>query len=92
MKKYEQLKNGNETSESFFLIFQKNLDDVQTKFRRFQKPADFEPKMAHVKEILDSVMEGIGVLELRNGEPEVIQTQLDACMVRSRGCIQGHDL
>ncbi|XP_063954064.1 dystrophin-like [Lytechinus pictus] len=61
-------------------ILRKNLDDVHSKFRRFQKPADFEPKMAHVKEILDSVMEGIGVLELRNGEPEVIQTQLDACM------------
>ncbi|XP_072178254.1 dystrophin-like [Diadema setosum] len=61
-------------------ILRKNLDDVQGKFRRFLKPADFEPKMAHVKEILDSVMDGIGVLDLRNGEPEVIQTQLDACM------------
>ena len=65
-------------------IFQKNLDDLEHKFRKFQKPADFEPKMAHVKGILENVKEGIGVIELKNGEPEIIQTQLDACMV-SRG-------
>ena len=40
--------------------------------------------MAHVKGILENVKEGIGVIELKNGEPEIIQTQLDACMV-SRG-------
>ena len=66
-------------------LFQKNLDDLEHKFRKFQKPADFEPKMAHVKGILENVKEGIGVIELKNGEPEVIQTQLDACMVRALG-------
>ncbi|XP_071957062.1 dystrophin-like isoform X2 [Antedon mediterranea] len=61
-------------------MLRKHLDELQFKFRKFQKPADFEPKMLHVKEILERVNEGIKVLDLKNGEPEVIQTQLDACM------------
>ncbi|XP_033125074.1 dystrophin-like isoform X4 [Anneissia japonica] len=61
-------------------MLRKNLDELQFKFRKFQKPADFEPKMLHVKEILERVNEGIKVLDLKNCEPEVIQTQLDACM------------
>lgn len=55
---------------------------MQLKFRKFQKPADFDPKMVHVKDILQNVEDGIGVLDIKNSEPEVIQTQLDACMVR----------
>ncbi|PIK47265.1 dystrophin-like protein [Apostichopus japonicus] len=50
------------------------------KFRKFQKPADFDPKMLHVKDILQNVEDGISVLDIKNSEPEVIQTQLDACM------------
>ena len=69
----------------FASLSQKNIDDLEHKFRKFQKPADFEPKMTHVKGILENVDEGIGVLVLKNGEPEVIQTQLDACMVRFKG-------
>uniref|UniRef100_A0ABM0LUL5 Dystrophin-like n=1 Tax=Saccoglossus kowalevskii TaxID=10224 RepID=A0ABM0LUL5_SACKO len=58
----------------------KRMEEIQFKFRRFQKPADFEPKMAHVKNILDSVDKGVSVISLKNGESEVIQSQLDACM------------
>ncbi|XP_022094793.1 dystrophin-like [Acanthaster planci] len=61
-------------------ILRKNMDELQHKFRKFQKPSDFEPKMAHVKGILDNVQEGIGVLVVKNREPEVIKTQQDACM------------
>ena len=60
---------------------QKNIDELQHKFRKFQKPSDFEPKMAHVKGIMDNVQEGLGVLVVKNREPEVIKTQQDACMV-----------
>ncbi|XP_071801510.1 dystrophin-like isoform X3 [Asterias amurensis] len=61
-------------------ILRKNIDELQHKFRKFQKPSDFEPKMAHVKGIMDNVQEGIGVLVVKNREPEVIKTQQDACM------------
>ncbi|PIK34798.1 dystrophin-like protein, partial [Apostichopus japonicus] len=61
-------------------LLRTNLDEVQLKFRKFQKPADFDPKMLHVKDILQNVEDGISVLDIKNSEPEVIQTQLDACM------------
>ena len=59
------------------------------KFRKFQRPVDFEPKLTHVKRVLDEIEERIHLIELRSEDPDIIQGQLDQCMVGSVWlCIQ----
>jgi len=53
------------------------------KFRKFQRPVDFEPKLTHVKRVLDEIEERIHLIELRSEDPDIIQGQLDQCMVGS---------
>eukprot|EP00058_Branchiostoma_floridae_P013392 XP_002598880.1 hypothetical protein BRAFLDRAFT_90094 [Branchiostoma floridae] len=63
-------------------ILQKRMVEIKAKFRKYQKPADFEPKMGRVRDILNNVEKELGVLELKHHEPEMVQGQLDICMVR----------
>ena len=51
------------------------------KFRKFQRPVDFEPKLTHVKRVLDEIDERIHLIELCSEDPDVVQGQLDHCMV-----------
>ena len=52
-----------------------------TKFRKFQRPVDFEPKLSHVKRMLDEIEERIHLIEIRSEDPDVMQAQLEHCMV-----------
>lgn len=54
---------------------------MSLKFQKFQRPGDFEPKMSHVKRELGSIEEQIHLLELHSEDPEVIQGQLETCIV-----------
>ncbi len=60
---------------------QKHYADVMAKFRKFQRPVDFEPKLTHVKRILDEIEERRHLIEIRNDDPEILHGQLDFCMV-----------
>ncbi len=51
------------------------------KFRKFQRPVDFEPKLTHVKRILDEIEERMHLIEIRTDDPETLQNQLETCMV-----------
>ena len=64
-------------------VLQKHYTEVMAKFRKFQRPVDFEPKLTHVKRVLDEIEERIHLIELRSEDPDVIQGQLDQCMVGS---------
>ncbi|XP_078699259.1 dystrophin-like isoform X33 [Branchiostoma floridae x Branchiostoma belcheri] len=61
-------------------ILQKRMVEIKAKFRKYQKPADFDPKMSRVRDILNNVEKELGVLELKHHEPEMVQGQLDICM------------
>ena len=63
-----------------FLI-QKHYSEVSIKFRKFQRPVDFEPKMSRVKRELDSIGERIHLLEVRTENYETLQGKHDQCMV-----------
>ena len=56
------------------------------KFRKFQRPVDFEPKLTHVKRILDEIDERMHLIEVRGDDPETLQSQLETCMV---SCMEG---
>ncbi|XP_072851849.2 utrophin isoform X2 [Pogona vitticeps] len=59
---------------------QRKLREVSTKYQLFQKPANFEQRMLDCKRVLDSVKAELHVLEMKDIEPEVIQSHFDKCM------------
>lgn len=52
------------------------------KFRLFQKPANFEQRLQESKMILDEVKMHLPALETKSVEQEVVQSQLNHCVVR----------
>jgi dystrophin len=53
---------------------------VSGKFRKFQRPTDFEPKLSHAKRVLDEIEEFVHLIELRSDDAEVLQSQLEHCV------------
>ncbi|XP_053446857.1 utrophin isoform X2 [Nycticebus coucang] len=61
-------------------VLQRKLREVSTKFQLFQKPANFEQRMLDCKRVLDGVKAELHILDVKDAEPDVIQTHLDKCM------------
>ncbi|XP_068446612.1 dystrophin isoform X5 [Clinocottus analis] len=61
-------------------LTQKLLTDVWTKFRLFQKPANFDVRLSECERLLAGVKSQVGVLDIRSVEQDVVQSQLDQCM------------
>ncbi|OCT92415.1 hypothetical protein XELAEV_18015475mg [Xenopus laevis] len=80
MKKRNQGKEMSKKVLSQIEIAQKKFKEVSTKFRLFQKPANFEQRLLESKRILDEVTLELPVLETKSIEQEIVQTQLDQCM------------
>ena len=75
-------------SFSYFLSFQKHYAEVMAKFRKFQRPVDFEPKLTHVKRCLDEIDERVHLMDIRSEDPESVQRQLDTCMVQEHHLVE----
>lgn len=61
---------------------QRKLREISTKYQLFQKPANFEQRMLDCKKVLDGAKAELHVLDVRDLEPEKIQSHLNSCMVR----------
>lgn len=61
-------------------VLQRKLREVSTKFQLFQKPANFEQRMLDCKRVLDGVKAELGVLNVKDSDPDVIQKHMDGCM------------
>ncbi|XP_037829862.1 dystrophin isoform X1 [Kryptolebias marmoratus] len=59
---------------------QKMLADVWTKFRLFQKPANFDARLGECERVLQGVKRQVGLLDIRSVEQDVVQSQLEQCM------------
>uniref|UniRef100_A0A671MVH8 Utrophin-like n=1 Tax=Sinocyclocheilus anshuiensis TaxID=1608454 RepID=A0A671MVH8_9TELE len=59
---------------------QRKLREISTKFQLFQKPANFEQRMLDCKRILENAKAELHVLDLKDTQPEEIQTHLNGCM------------
>ncbi len=57
------------------------LTDVWTKFRLFQKPANFDARLAECERVLGGVKNQVGMLDIGSVEQDVVQSQLEQCMV-----------
>jgi hypothetical protein len=78
-----KVKIGNEWNKKLIIccFFKSQFTQLQNKFRQFQKPSDFEPKYARMRQILHDVEQNIYTLEIRSDEPDVIHNQLEHCLV-----------
>lgn len=64
----------------YLRYLQKRLEDVTQKFKRFQRPADFEPKLGRVSRMLNDVQDGCTQLTVTSHDPDDIQDKLNHCM------------
>ncbi len=55
--------------------------DLETKFRKFQKPADFDQKLSKVRKQLDDIEQVIYMIDLNSDDSDTIHLQLEHCMV-----------
>ncbi|XP_039649481.1 dystrophin isoform X9 [Perca fluviatilis] len=80
MRKKNQDKETSQRVMGQIDLTQKMLTDVWTKFRLFQKPANFDSRLAECERMLAGVKSQVGVLDIRSVEQDVVQSQLDQCM------------
>ncbi|KAJ8253066.1 hypothetical protein GJAV_G00208740 [Gymnothorax javanicus] len=80
MKKKNEAKDPSERVRSQIDLTQKKLQEVYTKFRIFQRPANFEQRLQDCERALGDVKAQLGVLGVRSVEQDVVQAQLDQCM------------
>ncbi|XP_036396175.1 dystrophin isoform X3 [Megalops cyprinoides] len=80
MKKKNEARDPSERIRSQIDMTQKKLQEVSTKFRIFQKPANFEKRLQDCQRVLDEVKAQLSVLGIRSVEQDVVQSQLDQCM------------
>ncbi|MEQ2224799.1 hypothetical protein ILYODFUR_011250 [Ilyodon furcidens] len=80
MRKKNQDKDHSQKVEGQIDLTQKMLADVWTKFRLFQKPANFDSHLAECERVLAGVKSQVGLLDIRSVEQDVVQSQLDQCM------------
>lgn len=57
------------------------LADVWTKFRLFQKPVNYDTRLAECERLLAGVKSQVGLLDIGSVEQDVVQSQLEQCMV-----------
>lgn len=61
---------------------QRKLREISTKYQLFQKPANFEQRMLDCKRVLEGAKTELHVLDVKDVQPEKIQSHLSGCMVR----------
>uniref|UniRef100_A0A4W6CVG9 Utrophin n=1 Tax=Lates calcarifer TaxID=8187 RepID=A0A4W6CVG9_LATCA len=59
---------------------QRKLREISTKYQLFQKPANFEQRMLDCKRVLEGAKAELHILDVKDVEPEKIQSHLSGCM------------
>ncbi|XP_051284324.1 dystrophin isoform X19 [Dicentrarchus labrax] len=80
MRKKNQDKDPSQRIVGQIDLTQKMLTDVWTKFRLFQKPANFDARLAECERALAGVKNQVGLLDIGSVEQDVVQSQLEQCM------------
>ena len=58
----------------------KNWSDLTHKFKKFQKPADFDQKLNKVRKHLDEIDQALYMIEVNTEDSDTIHLQLEHCM------------
>ncbi|CAF1402030.1 unnamed protein product [Adineta steineri] len=66
--------------EQQLVLLRNQFLQLHIKFRQFQKPSDFEPKFAKMRQILIEIEHNVHILDVRSDDPDVIHNQLENCL------------
>ncbi|XP_045909199.1 dystrophin-like isoform X1 [Micropterus dolomieu] len=80
LRKKNQTKDPSNSMTGQIDLTQKMLTDVWTKYRLFQKPANFDARLAECERVLAGVKNQVGMLDIGSVEQDVVQSQLEQCM------------
>ncbi|XP_064473113.1 dystrophin-like isoform X2 [Ornithodoros turicata] len=95
VEKEEQMKNLSDQVETYrsqnrheaaarldeqLQLMKTRFEEISSKLKRFQRPNEFEPKVARLSKMLMEVEQGMKQLEVNSESPEAIQDQLMQCM------------
>ncbi|KAM6945421.1 LOW QUALITY PROTEIN: dystrophin-like [Aplochiton taeniatus] len=80
MKKKNEEREVSERVIKQIELTQKMLGDVNVKFRLFQKPANYDQRLAECERVLAGVKAQLGLLDIGSVEQDVVQSQLEQCM------------
>lgn len=61
-------------------VMKRQWTELSHKFKKFQKPADFDQKLAKVRKQLDEIDQAMYMIELSTEDPDTIHLQLEHCM------------
>ena len=61
-------------------IMKKNWADLSHKFKKFQKPADFDLKLNKVRKSLDEIDQALHMIDVNTEDSDTIHLQLEHCM------------
>ena len=61
-------------------FMKKDWTDLNYKFRKFQKPADFDQKLNKVQKLLDDIEQALYMIEVNSEDSDTIHLQLEHCM------------
>jgi predicted ArsR family transcriptional regulator len=62
-------------------VMKKNWNELGNKFKKFQKPADFDQKLNKVRKQLEDIDQAMYMVDINNEDPDTIHLQLEHCMV-----------
>ena len=70
--------------------FQRHFDTLKQMFTKFQRPADFDPRLNNVKRTLSDIEGRCHLLDVLCDDPETLANQLNHCKVRTANRIVPH--
>lgn len=66
--------------DSQLTVMRRQWADLTHKFKKFQKPADFDQKLNKVRKQLDEIDQVMYMIDLNTEDPDTIHLQLEHCM------------
>lgn len=61
-------------------LLRKSWSELNKKFKKFQKPADFDQKLNKVEKLLEEIDQALYMIEVNTEDSETLHLQLEHCM------------
>lgn len=61
-------------------VMKRQWSELSHKFKKFQKPADFDQKLNKLRKQLEEIDQAMYMIEMNNEDPDTIHLQLEHCM------------
>lgn len=61
-------------------VMKKNWSELNHKFKKFQKPADFDQKLSKIQKMLEDIEQALYTIRVNSEDADTIHLQLEHCM------------